>query len=160
MKIVEKANNSIKKNIQKSNPFPKENCRREDCVMCKLQCKTSCRIRGIVYQLDCDECRKILYRGQTSRCGYERINEHFADWEDRKTNNNTKKSILWDHSHAHHNNNDFKVSITILSQNFGDPTKRLITEAIMIDELDDEQLLNSKKEWSYVRLPHASITTS
>ena len=159
IKVVEKASNSVKRNIQKSNPFPKLHCGRADCIMCKLQCKTSCRIRGIVYQLGCDECRKILYRGQTSRSGYERINEHFLDWDDRKSKKNMKKSILWDHSNVHHNNNDFNVIVTVISQNFGDPTKRLITESIMIEELDDEEILNSKKEWSYVRLPNASITT-
>ena len=28
---------------------------------------------------------EILYRGQTSRSGYERINEHFRDWLESKT---------------------------------------------------------------------------
>ena len=56
-------------------------------------------------------------------------------------------------------NNDFNVNITIISKNFGDPTKRLITESIRIEELDDEELLNSKNEWSYVRLPNVLIIT-
>ena len=30
----------------------------------------------------------------------------------------------------------------------------------MIEELMDEELMNIKKEWSYVRLPSALITTS
>ena len=159
VKVIEKVNNSIKRNIQKSNPFPILHCGREDCMMCKLKCKTSCRIRGIVYELVCTDCNKILYRGQSSRSGYERINEHFDDWEDRKANNNTKKSVLWEHSNIHHRNNEYNITITIISKNFGDPTKRLITESIRIDELDDEELLNSKKEWSYVRLPNVLITT-
>ena len=159
IKVIEKVNNSIKRNIQKSNPFPILHCGREDCMMCKLKCKTSCRIRGIVYELVCTDCNKILYRGQSSRSGYERINEHFDDWEDRKANNNTKKSVLWEHSNIHHRNNEYNITITIISKNFGDPTKRLITESIRIDELDDEELLNSKKEWSYVRLPNVLITT-
>ena len=157
--MVEKANNSIKRNIQKSNPFPLLHCGREDCMMCKFRCKTSCRIRGIVYELVCADCNKILYRGQSSRSGYERINEHFDDWEENKTNKHTKKSVLWEHSINHHMNNAFNITITILSQNFGDPTQRLITESVRIDELHDEDLLNSKKEWSYVRLPNVLITT-
>ena len=35
---------------------------------------------------------------------------------------------------------------------FGDPTKRHISEAVLIDELTDEQTMNSKNEWSYIRL--------
>ena len=122
-------------------------------MMCKLRCKTSCRIRGIVHELVCTDCNKILYRGQSSRSGYERINEHFDDWEDHKSNKGMKKSVLWEHSNIHHRKNEFNITITIISKNFGDPTKRLITESIRIEELDDEELLNSKKEWSYVRLP-------
>ena len=114
----------------------------------------------MVYQLECRDCRKVLYRGQTSRSGNERINEHFLDWVAHKAGKRTKKSLLWEYSCNHHNNDNFNANVTVLSQNFGDPTKRLITESIMIDELIDEDLMNSKKEWSYVRLPSASITTS
>ena len=102
-------------------------------MMCKIKCKTNCRIRGIVYQLDCRDCRKVLYRGQTSRSGNKRINEHFLDWEAHKAGKRAKKSLLWEHSCNHHNNDNFNANVTALSQNFGDPTKRLITESIMID---------------------------
>lgn len=37
--------------------------------------------------------------------------------------------------------------------------KRLITESVLIDELKDEDVLNSKSEWSYVRLPKVSVTS-
>ena len=84
---------------------------------------------------------------------------HFLDWEAHKAGKRAKKSLLWEHSCNHHNKDNFNANVTVLSQNFGDPTKRLITESIMIDELIDEDLMNSKKEWSYVRLPSASITT-
>ena len=115
IKVIEKTNNSIKRNIQKSNPFSKSHCGRTDCIMCKLETKTSCRIRGIVYQLDCSDCCKILYRGQTSRSGYERINEHFLDWNENKAGKRTKKSLLWEHSCAHHNSEEFNVTVTVLS---------------------------------------------
>ena len=35
--------------------------------------------------------------------------------------------------------------------------KRLITESVLIEELEDEDILNSKQEWSYVRLPKVEI---
>ena len=76
IKIIENVNESVKNNLQKSNPFKRSECGRQDCKMCQMGCKTSCRIRGIVYELKCDPCQKILYRGQTSRSGYDRINEH------------------------------------------------------------------------------------
>ena len=116
--------------------------------MCKAECKTNCR--GIVYQLDCRECCKILYRGQTSRSGNERINAHFLDWEEHKAGKRAKKSILWEHSCTHHNSDNYNDNVSVLSQNFGDTTKRLITGSIIMDELIDEELMDSKKEWLYV----------
>ena len=59
-------------------------------MMCRLECKTSCRIRGIVYEMVCADCRIIIYRGQTSRSGYERINEHFDEWNESKKRINQK----------------------------------------------------------------------
>ena len=108
-----------------------------------------------------------MYRGQTSRSGYERINEHFNDWEESKNINNRnnrklgnkKLSVLYNHSEKVHNSEDFNVKVQIISKNFGDPTKRLITESVLIDELDDKEILNSKHEWSYVKLPTVTMTT-
>ena len=178
IKIIENVNESVKKNLQKSNPFKRSECGRQDCKMCQMGCKTSCRIRGMVYELKCDPCQKILYRGQTSRSGYERINEHFEDWKQSKSkiknikrDNNKKKNqqsmkdneekipILHSHALKYHNDNGYEVDIRVISRNFGDPMKRLITESVLIDELKDEDVLNSKSEWSYVRLPKVLVTS-
>ena len=165
IKIVEKVNESVKKNLQRSNPFSLMKCGRTDCKMCQLECKTSCRVRGIVYELICTDCEKIIYRGQTSRSGYERINEHFDEWDEskkivnrmRNKPDNKKLPILQTHSEKVHNNGDFKVAIKIISRNFGDPMKRLITESVLIEEVNDEYILNSKHEWGYVRLPKVTM---
>ena len=84
-----------------------------------------------------------MYRGQTSRSGNDRIIEHFLDWEGHKAGKRAKKSFLREHSCTRLNSDDFNANVTVLSQNCGDPTKRLITESIMIDELIDEELMNS-----------------
>ena len=83
------------------------------------------------------------------------MNEHFEEYEKCKPS-----SILWKHAENHHNGRTFEVGVKILSRNFGDPMKRLITESVLIDELQDEDILNNKKEWSYVRLPRATIITN
>ena len=155
IKVVETVNTSIKSTLQKSNPFGKFNCGRPDCRICSNGCEMNCRMRGVVYQLMCKECIKILYRGQTARSGYERVNEHFDEYEKCKPS-----SVLWKHAENHHNGRTFEVGVKILSRNFGDPMKRLITESVLIDELQDEDILNNKKEWSYVRLPRATVITN
>ena len=40
---------------------------------------------------------------------------------------------------------------------FGKLTARMITEAVMIEELPDENSLNSKSEWTYVKLPRVNV---
>ena len=35
----------------------------------------------------------------------------------------------------------------------------MISEAVLIDELNDKETLNSKTEWNYVKLPRAQLTS-
>ena len=163
------------------NESVKKKCGRTDCKMCEIGCKTDCCIRGIVYELLCVPCKKkILYRGQSGRSGYERINEHFDDWKESKDDTKEKKGkgrkgkndkrkgikdektpcVLHGHSLKYHDGKDFEVEVRIISQNFGDPMKRLITESVLIEELKDEDILNNKNEWSYIRLPKVSVSTT
>ena len=44
------------------------------------------------------------------------------------------------------------MDITILSECFGKPTRRMITEAVMIDDVPEEEAMNGKSEWTYVKL--------
>ena len=100
----------------------------------------------------CKECSR-KYRGQTSRSEYERTNEHFKDYRDKK-----EGSVLFEHSKKYHEGRDFEVEVTILARCFGQPTTRMITEAVLIDELSDQETMNAKTEWTYVKLPKAIIS--
>ena len=96
IKVVEKVDSSIRRKLQKSDPFRRTKCERIDCVMCKLDSEFDCRTRGCVYQLECVECGR-KYRGQTGNSGYERVNQHFDDWK-RKLEMSiaqTRPSISW-----------------------------------------------------------------
>ena len=35
---------------------------------------------------------------------------------------------------------------------FGKPSRRMITEAVTIGEIDEEESMNNKREWTYVAL--------
>ena len=98
------------------------------------------------------ECSR-KYRGQTGRSIHERINEHYEDYEDKKD-----RTVLYEHSKKYHENQDFQFEVSIISRCFGEPTIRLITEAVHINELSENETLNSKSEWSYVKLPRAAIS--
>ena len=66
--------------------------------------------------------------------------------------------MLYEHSKKYHNNQNFEVDISILARCFGEPTTRMITEAVLINELSDNDTLNSRSEWNYVKLPNVAIT--
>ena len=151
VKVVEKMKSTVKGELQRSNPFKFTKCGRTNCVLCRLNMNIDCRTRGCVYQMKCQKCTR-KYRGQTSRSTYERTNEHFLDLLNEK-----EGSVLFEHFKQYHDGEQCEIEVTILSRCFGEPTTRLITEAVLINELTDDETLNSKSEWNYVSLPRVAI---
>ena len=146
MKVVEKVGMTVKRMIQKSSPFEKLKCGREDCVVCESNENINCRTRGCVYELKCkDHINK--YDGQTGRSLYERTKEEVRDWD-----NEVEKNPLWKHSQQFHQGEKFDIDVKVRSRCFGKPARRMISEAVMIDGLKEEETMNSKKEWSYIKL--------
>ena len=156
IKVVEKMNRTIKSTLQRSNPYGWKPCGRGDCYTCNHDIRINCRARGCVYQIECLECQLIVtkqYRGQTGRSTYERISkEHIAKWEAK-----AEDSYLHKHAVQYHNGGTFNIDVKILAQCYGKPTTRMITEAVMIEELPDDNSLNSKSEWTYVKLPRVAV---
>ena len=146
MRVIERVGTTIKRLLQKSDPFMKSVCDRNDCVLCQKGSKVNCRDRGCVYELECIECQR-RYRGQTSRSMYERTREHMNDWTQ-----GDDRCPLVRHSVLYHSSDDFEFNIRVIGKCYGKPSRRLITEAVMIDELSDDETMNNKKEWSYVVL--------
>ena len=151
IKVVEKMRSTLKTQIQRSNPFKRTTCGREECALCINGSKVDCRTRGCVYEIKCIECSR-KYIGQTGRSLYERVNEHYKGLNERKD-----KAVLWEHSKIFHNEETVRFEVRIKSKCFGEPTRRMISEAVLINELSDDETLNSRHEWTYVKLPRASI---
>ena len=155
VKVVEKMNRTVKSTLQRSNPFGWKPCGRTDCYTCINDIHINCRTRGCVYQIECVECEMVVskqYRGQTGRSEYERTKEHIKKWEAK-----AEDSYLHKHALECHNGQTYNINIKILAQCYGKPTTRMITEAVMIDELPDENSMNSKSEWTYVKLPRVAV---
>ena len=149
--VVEKAGVTVKRAIQRSNPFGMSNCQRNDCKVCELNNGQDCKARGCVYEITCksDDRR---YRGTTGRSIYERTKEEVQAWE-----KGDDKSPLWKHGVIYHNGEKYDIDINVKSKCYGKPSKRLITESVMIEELPAEKAMNSKKEWSYTRLDKLQV---
>ena len=78
---------------------------------------------------------------------YERLKEEIRDWE-----NKDDRSPLWRHSHLYHQGQGFEVEVKVIDKSFGKPSRRLITEAVEIEKLKEDETMNSKQEWTYVKL--------
>ena len=78
---------------------------------------------------------------------YERNGEHIKNWDD-----DLHSCLLKRHADECHGGHRFNFDISILSKCFGKPSRRLITEAVMIEELKDNEVMNSRREWSYTCL--------
>ena len=152
IKVQEKVDDSVRRELQRSNPFKAKECGRESCLVCERGSGIDCRTRGCIYEMQCESCRR-KYRGQTGNSIKERTEQHFDDWEDEETS-----SPLHRHSQLFQNGEQFPVSIKILKRCFGDATERKITEAVLIDKLSTEETMNGENEWTYVKLNKVSTT--
>ena len=146
IKVVEKVSSTVKQILQKSDPFEKQHCGRNDCEVCRRGNFRDCKTCGCVYELACIECDR-RYRGTTSRSVYERIGEEIRAWRNKE-----EDSPLWKHAQLHHGDGDFEMDIKVLSQCFGKPSRARITEAVMIEDLPEDKTMNSRGEWSYIKL--------
>lgn len=151
IKIVERVGTTIKGLLQKSNPLGTVRCGREKCVVCRQEVGGKCRTRGCVYEFMCLDCER-LYRGQTGRSLYERTKEQVESWE-----RGEEDCPLQRHSVLYHDGEDFQTKVKVLAECYGKPSKRLITEAVMIEEIADNSTMNSKSEWSYIKLSRVGI---
>ena len=61
------------------------------------------------------------------------------------------------HSVLYHEGEDFQTKVKVLAECYGKPSKRLITEAVMIEEIADNSTMNSKSEWTYIKLSRVGI---
>ena len=144
IKVVERVGTTVKRALQKSDPFLRRGCDRDQCVVCDSDCDVDCRTRGVVYELWCKECTR-KYRGQTGRSTYERTKEQVSS-----TGSDDKP--LKRHRELYHGGDEVEVGCKILARCFGKPSRRMITEAVYIDELKDSETMNSRREWSYTKL--------
>ena len=157
IKIVEKSGKMIKSNLQKSNPWSGENCRRSECLVCKdkIESNGDCRKRNILYQTFCLECKKMgkdsLYIGESSRSGYERGSEHQYDHRTE-----AEDSHMFLHQEQEHGDKEIKFSMKIVKQ-FQSSFRRQVHEAVAISRNSGKNILSSKLEYNRCILPRLSV---
>ena len=150
VKVVERRGNTMKSILQKSDPFNKMTCEEEDCVICREGMDVDCRMRGVVYEIVCKEegCNK-KYIGQTGRSLYERMREHTM-YNERDRENESKPIAR--HSYEEHQGRKIRIGVKVIGSMYGQPTKRMIAEAVKIDNLLVSESMNEKRGWSCVQI--------
>ena len=100
----------------------------------------------------CGDCGR-KYRGQTGRSICERDTEHVEAWEE-----GNDECPLQRHSNLYHGGEKFDFRLEILAKCYGRPSKRMITEAVLIGELHDNETMNNRSEWNYTNLNKMNLS--
>ena len=80
IKVVEQTGVSLKRLLQRSNPFKRKFCEKDDCMVCCTEGKGPCDAHGVTYSITGTECiddndKERVYIGETLRSTYTRGKE-------------------------------------------------------------------------------------
>jgi hypothetical protein len=163
----EEAGRSAKQELVRSDPFPQEQCGREDCPLDRgTGCHCACYRSNLNYEFSCTRCDftirqeildhrashqsvtspdtlRPLYKGETSRSAYTRARAHYIAYRTRK------ESWMWDHTLEQHGGDshgqqDYNMRVVGGDK---DVMRRLMRESVRI-----EHTLGGKPEPFYVDL--------
>ena len=109
-------NISLKRLLQRSNPFKSETCEKADCMVCLSGGQGPCDVHGITYSITCMECansneKETIYIGETSLNAYTRGKEHLASLSRRE-----ESSVLWKHNKDKHNGSIPQFCMSVAGQ--------------------------------------------
>ena len=155
--VAEVPGASIKKRLQKSDPFKEEKCRDPaKCMVCDGEGKGGrCRSEGATYEIGCKGCNG-KYVGETSRNAFTRGREHLLDLHRKNA-----KSPLHLHNTEKHSDAPppgFEMKVTGVFG--GDATKRQVRESVLIQKVPEDELINRRDEWRQVKLPRVELRLS
>ena len=158
--VTEVPGQSLKRRMQRSDPFRPDVCNKVDsCMICgrreveegSRRGGGRCRTESVTYKVVCVECDKV-YVGETARNGFSRGLEHIASVARRDPH-----SPLFIHCLEEHNGRTVMFRMEVTGAYGGDPLKRQITESVNIQNLPAHQLLNRRDEWRQTILPRLSV---
>ena len=66
---------SVKRVLQRSDPFKERTCERECCFVCRTGGRGPCDSCGVTYEIECQTCGQ-KYVGETARSAFTRGKEH------------------------------------------------------------------------------------
>ena len=153
--VAEVPGNSLKKRMQKSDPFREKSCRNADmCMVCGDGEGGRCRREGVTYEVRCKGCEG-RYIGETSRNAFTRGLEHKSGLVKKD-----KKSPLHLHDVESHGGSTPGFEMKVTGVFGGDATKRQVRESVLIQQTPQTDLINRRDEWRQVKLPMVRLCLS
>ena len=155
--VAEVPGASIKRRLQKSDPFKEKKCKDpSECMVCSGEGKGGkCRNEGVTYEIRCKGCEG-RYVGETSRNAFTRGGEHLTDLQKKNTKSPLHLHNVEEHRDATPPGFEMKVTGTF----GGDATKRQVRESVLIQKVPSNDLMNRRDEWRQVKLPRVELRLS
>ena len=155
IRVVERAGVRVKKMLQKNDPFKDKTCNEENCLVCSTTGEGKCRKSGVTYEIECQgDCGGDNYNGETHSNGYTRGLQHAAAYQNKR-----EHSVMWKHCVKKHNGEEQDFVMRVKDQVKNDATKRLILEAVRINEVEEDHRINDKEEWIIGKIPAVTVST-
>ncbi len=158
IRVVERAGNSLKSYLQRSNPFRLEKCGRDNCFLCSTNGNGNCTATNVTYEIKCKACAatenpvRHRYVGETSRNAYCRGKEHMEGLRGKRD-----ASVFWKHCKEVHDSEEVDFEMSVLGRYKNDCMMRQIMEAVSIESVPERELLNERTEWNNVRVPRTRV---
>ena len=166
IRVAKVSGTSLKRRLQKSDPFKKKRCQGEGCLVCIEGDGGKCRVNGVTYEITCKRCKDV-YVGQTSRNPYTRGLQHTTSitaphhpqpTQDCGKPTSMPKPTLRHHVDTEHADDNtpptFKMEVTGIYG--GDATMRQVSEAVKIKHTHGQ--MNRQEEWRQIRLPRLALS--
>ena len=123
-------------------------------MVCGTTGEGNCRKNGVVYQIQCKgDCGGDLYHGETHTNGYTRGLQHQSDYQYKR-----EGSVMWKHCVRKHEGQEQQFEMKVIDQVKNDATKRLILEAVRINEIPESRRINDKEEWVIGKIPKVVVS--
>ena len=142
-KIVEMGGNTLKRELQRSNPLATPGCSKVDCMGCRKQRGEGgqCMRNNVNYEIECQLCKSTtptVYIGETSRNLYTRGGEHLQ-------RSGKEDSFMRKHMEERHlgEEENFTAKVTHTNK---DSLTRQVREGVLIRR-SMKEIMNSKTEW-------------
>ena len=136
VRVVEKAGESLKRILQRSNPLKERQHQRTDCLVCTTSGKGPSDGQGVRYEIVCERCDSLCVR-KSSRSAYVGEVEH-----KKLLNKKDEQSVLWRHCKEKHGSELQSFSMYVTGVFPKDATLTQISEGIRIDMTPAYALIN------------------